>query len=158
VGISYEIELTSADYQERSISVQGGLRTSYTPRAEELALPSVHTSDRIAVVAQARLPQLFRDEGAFDRRAYLRSQGIDLTAALRSLELLERIAPAKLSPRSVLAAVPALRTDTNGAVHIITDGERLEVSCFIACPEINAGSIHGRRKRHKMSSATRSNK
>jgi len=36
------------------------------------------------------------------------------------------------------AAVPTLRTDTNGAVRIVTDGEKLEVSCFIACPEINA--------------------
>src|SRR5882724_1911255 len=54
---------------------------------------------------RARLPQLFRDEGVFDRRAYLRSQGIDLTAELRSSELLERIEPAKPSPRTVLATV-----------------------------------------------------
>jgi len=36
------------------------------------------------------------------------------------------------------AGVPILRTDTNGAIHILTDGTNLEVSCFVACPEITA--------------------
>ena len=220
-GISYEIELTSVDYQERSIFVQGGLRASYTPRAGDSPLPSVRAGDQVALVAQARLPQLFRDEGAFDGRAYLRSQGIDLTATLRSPELLERIALAKRSPlvfrvkfrehsfllpgdaetlsehymlseadptslqsdvlkvghhgsknstiadfvaavqhrlavissgegnsyghpspqlieRLQAAGVPILRTDTSGAIHILTDGNNLEVSCLVACPEITA--------------------
>jgi competence protein ComEC len=35
------------------------------------------------------------------------------------------------------AGIPTLRTDTNGAVHILTDGKKLEVSCFSACPEID---------------------
>jgi beta-lactamase superfamily II metal-dependent hydrolase len=34
--------------------------------------------------------------------------------------------------------VPTLRTDSNGTVHIPTDGNNLEVSCFVACPEIAA--------------------
>ena len=36
------------------------------------------------------------------------------------------------------AGVPALRTDTDGAVHILTDGKSLQVTCFVACPQINA--------------------
>jgi len=51
-GISYEIELTSVDYRDVPISVHGGLRASYTPRAEDLALPSVHAGDQVAIVAQ----------------------------------------------------------------------------------------------------------
>jgi hypothetical protein len=35
------------------------------------------------------LPQMYRDEGAFDRRAYLSHQGVDLVGALRAPELLE---------------------------------------------------------------------
>jgi len=27
-----------------------------------------------------------------------------------------------------------LRTDRDGAVHVLTDGERLEITCFVACP------------------------
>jgi beta-lactamase superfamily II metal-dependent hydrolase len=32
------------------------------------------------------------------------------------------------------AGVRTLRTDTNGAIHILTDGKQIEVSCFVACP------------------------
>ncbi len=33
------------------------------------------------------------------------------------------------------AGVRILRTDRDGAVHVLTDGERVEVSCFVACAE-----------------------
>ena len=32
------------------------------------------------------------------------------------------------------AGVRTLRTDTNGAIHMLTDGKQIEVSCFVACP------------------------
>src|SRR6266404_7431963 len=88
------------------------MRLTYSAHPNEPALPEIHFGDEVEVVAHARLPQLFRDEGAFDRRAYLRSQGVDLTAALRSPELLQR--------------------------NILTDGNNPEVSCFVAGPEITA--------------------
>jgi competence protein ComEC len=31
------------------------------------------------------------------------------------------------------AGIPTLRTDRDGAVHILTDGDSLEVTCFVAC-------------------------
>jgi competence protein ComEC len=31
------------------------------------------------------------------------------------------------------AGISTLRTDTNGAIHILTDGKILQVSCFVAC-------------------------
>jgi competence protein ComEC len=40
-------------------------------------------------------------------------------------ELLERLETAR---------VRVLRTDRDGAVHVLTDGKRLEISCFVACP------------------------
>jgi competence protein ComEC len=46
-----------------------------------------------------------------------------------SPELLERLEN---------AGVRILRTDREGAVHILTDGQRLEISCFVACPEAAA--------------------
>ncbi len=45
----------------------------------------------MAVLTEAKQPQVFRDEGAFDRRAYLAQQNIDLVATLRASELIERI-------------------------------------------------------------------
>jgi competence protein ComEC len=33
------------------------------------------------------------------------------------------------------AGVRVLRTDRDGAVHVVTDGQRLEISCFVPCPE-----------------------
>jgi competence protein ComEC len=42
-------------------------------------------------------------------------------------ELLERLEQ---------AGVRVLRTDRDGAVHVLTDGNRLEITCFIACPEM----------------------
>jgi competence protein ComEC len=46
-----------------------------------------------------------------------------------SPELLERLQG---------AGVRILRTDRNGAVRMLTDGEGLEISCFVACPEARA--------------------
>jgi competence protein ComEC len=43
-----------------------------------------------------------------------------------SPELLERLEA---------AGVRILRTDRDGAVHVLTDGEQVEVSCFVACAE-----------------------
>lgn len=57
----------------------------------------------MAVLTEAKRPQVFRDEGAFDRRAYLSQQSIDLVATLRAPELIERIASPNPSAGTVLA-------------------------------------------------------
>ena len=73
----------------------GGLRLGYIARADHPAAFALHEGDSIAVVTRAKLPQMYRDEGAFDRRAYLSQQGVDLVGALRAPELLELLKPAK---------------------------------------------------------------
>jgi beta-lactamase superfamily II metal-dependent hydrolase len=45
--------------------------------------------------------------------------------------------PQLLEPLSG-AAVPTLRTDSNGAIHILSNGKMLEVSCFVACSQVAA--------------------
>ncbi|HSC44385.1 MAG TPA: DNA internalization-related competence protein ComEC/Rec2 [Candidatus Acidoferrum sp.] len=102
-GVALDVNLTSVDFAERSVPLRGGLRLSYSDHAGAEGIPEVHAGDEISAVAQARLPQVFRDEGAFDRRAYLRDQGIDLTASLRAPELLERTATAPPTARTWLA-------------------------------------------------------
>src|SRR5712692_7322869 len=91
-GYGYEIELSGVEFEEALHPARGGLRVGFTARPEGKPLPDLHAGDEVAVLTEARRPQVFRDEGAFDRRAYLKHQNIDLVATLRAPELIERIA------------------------------------------------------------------
>jgi competence protein ComEC len=88
------------------VPTKGGLRLSYSARADQEIPISLHAGDSISVLTLAKLPQVYRDEGAFDRRAYLAQQGIDLVGALRAPELLELVAPSR---SSVPTWMPRLR-------------------------------------------------
>ncbi len=90
-GYGMDLELAGVDTAAGRIPLVGGMRLSFTPRGEDAALPEVHAGDTVSVLTQARLPQVFRDDGAFDRRAYLAQQNIQLVATLRASSLLERI-------------------------------------------------------------------
>jgi competence protein ComEC len=100
-GYGIEIDLTAVEFQGAPLPTQGGLRLSFTPHPEETPLPELHAGDEVSVLTEARLPQVFRDEGVFDRRTYLAQQRIDLVATLRAPELIERVAisPGTLSTR-----------------------------------------------------------
>ncbi len=102
-GCGYDIELTGVDYVGQIMPIRGGLRLSFSPHGDEQSLPDLHAGDEIEVSTQARRPQFFRDEGAFDRRAYLATQNIELTATLRSPALLERISAARVTPGTLIA-------------------------------------------------------
>jgi competence protein ComEC len=93
-GNGYDIELSGVDYEGLFVPASGGLRLGYIARTDHGAPVAVHTGDSIAVLTRAKLPQVFRDEGAFDRRAYLSQGGVDLVGALRAPELLEVVKPA----------------------------------------------------------------
>jgi hypothetical protein len=102
-GAGYEIELAGVGYHSATVALHGGMRLSSTPHSGDHALSDLHAGDGVAVLTQAKRPPVFRDDGAFDRRAYLATQNIDLTAALRAPELIERISFAPLTP-GILAA------------------------------------------------------
>ena len=89
-GYGMDLELSGVETAEGMLPVRGGMRVSFTPKGEDAALPEVHAGDEVSVLAQARLPQLFRDEGAFDRRAYLTQHDLHLLATLRASSLLEQ--------------------------------------------------------------------
>jgi competence protein ComEC len=57
-------------------------------------------------------------------------------------ELLERLENSR---------VRILRTDRDGAVHVLTDGARLEITCFVACPLATntAPSVQAETPNHK---------
>jgi competence protein ComEC len=105
-GYGLEIDLTAVEFEGALHPLEGGLRLSFTPQTDEEPLPELHAGDQIAVLTEARLPQVFRDEGAFDRRAYLAQQNIDLLATLRSPKLINRVAA---SPDTVSARLASAR-------------------------------------------------
>lgn len=104
-GYGLEIELKAVQYQNALQPVRGGLRLSFSPNPNERPLPELHAGDRVAALAQARQPQVFKDEGAFDRRTYLATQNVDLLGTLRAPELIERTSRGHLSVTTVVARV-----------------------------------------------------
>lgn len=55
-----------------------------------------------------------------------------MRTAIPSTELLERLAN---------AGVRVLRTDRDGAVHILMDGKGLEVRCFVPCLPVGVDGL-----------------
>jgi competence protein ComEC len=106
-GVGMEMELSGVETAAGMTPVKGGMRVGSTPKEGE-ALPEVHAGDEISVMAQARLPLVFRDAGAFDRREYLARQNVHLLATLRAGSLLERISEPPATTGTRLARLRAL--------------------------------------------------
>jgi competence protein ComEC len=107
-GSGMDVELDRVEYEGAVMPLAGGLRLTLAAGAPEAPpLPALHAGDEIAFTAKAHLPSIFRDDGAFDRRGYLSSQGIHLVASLRAAELVERDSLAPHSPRYFLARLRA---------------------------------------------------
>jgi competence protein ComEC len=102
-GYGYEIELTGVEIQNALVPSRGGMRLGFMPHPGEAEVPDLHAGDEIAVLTQAKRPQVFRDEGAFDRRAYLATQNIELIATLRAPELIERVSTPRPTAAMLLA-------------------------------------------------------
>ncbi|HXN65130.1 MAG TPA: ComEC/Rec2 family competence protein [Candidatus Acidoferrales bacterium] len=95
-GWRFEMGLESVEIGGNSLPVVGGLRATYY--GDEPSLPGVlRAGDRIELLTKAIVPHNYGDPGAFDYRAQLAREGVDLTATLRSLELMEPVAPRKRS-------------------------------------------------------------
>lgn len=104
-GYGYEIELIGVEYEGSLVPARGGLRVGFSESPEQTAAPDVHAGDEVVVSTQAKKPQVFRDDGAFDRRAYLAQQNVDLVATLRTPELMERTAASRMTAATLLAHV-----------------------------------------------------
>jgi competence protein ComEC len=90
-GYGYEIALSGVEMEGSLMPALGGLRLSFATSPDLSLPPKLHAGDELTVLTEARQPPLFRDDGAFDRRAYLAGQGIDLVATLRVPQLLELV-------------------------------------------------------------------
>jgi competence protein ComEC len=96
-GWRYDIALNYVEYESRTISTEGEMRVDFYLQNSDGAAPDLHAGDEISILTQAKLPPFYRDEGAFDRRAYLAHQGIYLVATLRAPELMRKTGTAPLA-------------------------------------------------------------
>ena len=115
-GVGLEMNLSSVETAAGMIPVSGGMRVGFTPKDGEV-LPEVHAGDEVSVMAQARLPLVFRDAGAFDRREYLARQDIHLLATLRASSLLERISSPPATMQTRLARLRTLLRERLDALY-----------------------------------------
>jgi len=79
------------------------MRITFTPKEGEPGLPELHAGDEFAVLTAARLPLLYKDAGAFDRREFLSQQNIHVQATLRASALLQKIGTPPASLETQLA-------------------------------------------------------
>jgi competence protein ComEC len=126
-GFGLEIQLAGVEFENTELTTVGGLRLSYSPRPGDSPLPVLHAGDEVTVLTQAKQPQVFRDEGTFDRRAYLATQGIHLVATLRSPELVQRLS---VAPRTASTVLARTRRELRDEVDRLFDG-RPEVAAVL---------------------------
>lgn len=94
-GYSLDMNLSSVEMSEGTFPVAGGMRLGYTSREDDPALPEFHAGDEITVFTEARLPLVYKDAGAFDRREFPARQDIHLLATLRTSKLLKKTGASK---------------------------------------------------------------
>jgi competence protein ComEC len=156
-GYGYEVELSGVEFRGEFLPLHGGLRVGFSPPSGAdgrlLPGPSVGAGDEITLVTDARQPQVFRDEGAFNRRAYLAGQNIALVATLRAPELLERVAPARRSAgiyiararrrlRDEVDVLFATRPEVAGVLRAMLLGDRSFVDRAESADFQRAGTFH----------------
>jgi competence protein ComEC len=121
-GTGFELDLRAVDYQGAELPVAGGLRLSFSSHSatDAATLPQLHAGDSVDVIAEARRPPIFRDEGAFDRRSYLTTQNVDLIATLRSPKLLQKTSTE--STPTIANRVALLRAHLRDEIDMLLSG------------------------------------
>ncbi len=89
-GTRFDVDLNGVEVSGEEINVSGGLRATYFGEYVAHAA-DLRAGDSVELLAQAHIPRNFKDPGAFDTRAELARQNIQLTASLRNLELVHQI-------------------------------------------------------------------
>jgi competence protein ComEC len=97
LGWRYTIDLQSVEETGRTLPVHGGLRLTYYRSSDNENPPALRAGDTIEALSRVRIPRNYMDPGAFDERAYLARQGIELLGELRSVELIHVVGSSKPS-------------------------------------------------------------
>jgi len=102
-GYGLELDLTGVETAAGALPLRGGMRVGFTLKDGEPTLPELHAGDDVAVLTEARLPLVYKDAGAFDRREFLAQQNIHVQATLRASTLLQKIGAPPASAETRLA-------------------------------------------------------
>ena len=102
-GYGLELDLTGVETAAGALPLRGGMRVGFTLKDGEPTLPELHAGDDVAVLTAARLPLVYKDAGAFDRREFLAQQNIHVQATLRASTLLQKIGAPPASAETRLA-------------------------------------------------------
>jgi len=102
-GVRYDVDLDEVEIGGQPHSVSGGLRAmlhEFSPR-DWVEPPVVAPGDRVELLLRAHVPRNYLDPGAFDERAALERQGIQLIGTLRDGSLVTLLGhpPARFSDR-----------------------------------------------------------
>jgi hypothetical protein len=88
----FEIDLEQVEAQGAALGTCGGLRVNFYPGARVAEPPAgLRAGDRVEVLVKARPPRDYLDPGAFDVKAFLAREKIDVLGSLRSGELLQLV-------------------------------------------------------------------
>ena len=129
-GLRYTIDLGDVSVAERSIPIRGGLRlTFYYGRNDSDKPPLLRAGDRVEVLCTVHIPRNYQDPGAFDERAFLARQHIDLLASLRSQELIQKVGAANIS---ILQRFARARGDLLARLDKLYAGNRTRVAVLRA--------------------------
>ncbi len=111
-GTRYEINLEEVESAEGVIPISGGLAvTAYQDEKKSSTHVPARAGDRVEAFVHALPIRNFGNPGAFDRRAYLARQGIELQGSLRSTELLTVLSrPTRLTISERIARFRGLLT------------------------------------------------
>ena len=104
-GYGLELKLSGVDTGGGFVPLQGGMRVGFTPKEADAALPELHTGDEVSLLAEGRLPLVYKDPGAFDRREFLARQDVHILATLRAAVLLEKTGTERPTVASRIARV-----------------------------------------------------
>ena len=67
LGDGFEVELAGMEFQNARLPRHGGLRLSFSPHPNDPPLSDLQAGDEVAVLAQAKRPVVFRDDGGLQR-------------------------------------------------------------------------------------------
>jgi hypothetical protein len=140
-GYGMDISLTGVETADGYVPTAGGMRLGFAPRDGDTALPELHAGDEIAALPK----RVFRSLAQHGSKNSTMAELLNAVAPQISIISAGEVNPyghpsPELLQRLEESGTRIYRTDQDGAVRVLTDGESLEVSYFNDCANRTAVS------------------